>query len=148
MEHAISVDRISELERCSPNYHRVYVGSEFCERLIPAEKEVKTALKFCEKNGLGFTLVTPPLTYWGVARVKDILEILPEETEVVINDWGILKDVKRLKLTPVLGRLLVKYKRDPRISSIEGKIPKECREVLQSFSLTQLPQETREPFLR
>lgn len=67
-----------------------------------------------------FTLVTPYVTEEGLDGVKGLLERLAEQqpqAEVVVNDWGVLQIIVENYpfLTPILGRLLNKVLRDPRI---------------------------------
>lgn len=131
MEHAIHVRQIRDVDG---KYSRIYLGDEFCERLLPTLGQVKAAVRLTGEN---LTLATAPLTDNGLVQAKKLLAVLPRETEVVVNDWGLFEDVKKHKLTPVLGRLMLKYHRDPRITAIEDKIPKGCRKVLHSSALTQ-----------
>ncbi|MFH1835206.1 MAG: hypothetical protein ABH851_03345 [Methanobacteriota archaeon] len=135
MENAIVVPRASEIGKIEGEYGRVYLGDEFCERLLPSEREVEKIVKKAGSTHL--TLVTPYLTDSGISRARKLLDLLPEKTEVVLNDWGLLAEVQKRNLSPVLGRLLLKYKRDPRLELIESKIPKACLEVLHSSALTQ-----------
>ena len=56
----------------------------------------------------------------GLKRLEPLFEQIRNEgctCEVVVNDWGVLNRVncKYLNLTPVLGRLLTKQKRGPRL---------------------------------
>lgn len=136
-EEAIQVLGAAELKSYGGEYSRVYLGDEFCERLLPTRREVRVALGFCRKMGKEFTLVTPYLTDAGLARAEKLLDALPRGTEVVVNDWGLLEDVCARELTPVLGRIVIKYRRDPRVTAIEGNVPKGCRMVLHSSALTQ-----------
>lgn len=131
MEHAIQVRQIREVD---DKYSRIYLGDEFCERLLPTLRQLKAAVKLFGGN---LTLATAPLTDEGLVQAKKLLAVLPRETEVVVNDWGLLDDVKKHKLTPVLGRLMLKYHRDPRVEVIDDKIPAGCRKVLHSSALTQ-----------
>ncbi|MFH1788382.1 MAG: hypothetical protein ABH834_03265 [Candidatus Altiarchaeota archaeon] len=131
MESAVHVRSIRD---AGGEYDRVYLGDEFCERLLPTVRQLEKALKISDKK---ITLATPPLTDKGLAGAKKLLSALPGKTEVVVNDWGLLDDVKGLNLSPVLGRLLLKYHRDPRVELIDDKIPKGCRKVLHSSALTQ-----------
>ena len=71
-------------------------------------------------RGLDFSFVSPYVTNIGLGRLKVLFEFLKAEKincEVIINDWGVLNLVnhKYPNLTPVLGRLLTKQKRGPRL---------------------------------
>ena len=135
-EAAVGVRGIRELRAYAGSYSRVYFGAEFCERLLPTPGEVARALRFCREKDKAFTLAMPCLTDRGLAGARKLLARLPEGTEVVLNDWGLLEDLEEFNLTPVLGRLLVKYRRDPRVEEVYG-IPAQCGCVLHSSALTQ-----------
>jgi len=97
-------------------FRRLYFGSEFCAHLLPSTADLDAALRFARDHDLPFTLVTP---YGGdplVEKVGRLLERLPGGTEVVANDWGLLRRIARGgKQVPVLGRMLSKVVRDPRV---------------------------------
>jgi len=87
----------------------LYIGSEFCQRRLPAKADMESLLS--EYNGK-IVLVTPHITDAGAGRVEELLEILAgsqREYEVVINDWGILNMliVKNVKARRILGRIQV-----------------------------------------
>ncbi len=120
MERAIFITKISQLKYVNGEYSRLYYGNEFCERLIPSARDLEETLSFIQKKRMDFTLVTPYITNFGLERLKPLLELLKNkkiECESVINDWGVLNLVNRryFNLTPVLGRLLTKQKRGPRL---------------------------------
>ncbi|MBN1117530.1 MAG: hypothetical protein JXA77_10015 [Bacteroidales bacterium] len=99
---------------------RIYFGNETCEYLIPALGEVQKVFKYCADNEYGFTYVAPYTGPNGMEKLRDIFEFLKdkEDVEVVVNDFGVLQliltEFKSIK--PIIGRLLVKTKRDPRFS--------------------------------
>jgi len=101
-------------------FTRLYYGQEFCEKAISGKEDMKKALYLSEEEGMNFTCVTPYVTEKGLTKVKVLLSQLAKErpeSEVVINDWGVLDWIieEQLTLTPILGRLLNKVLRDPRI---------------------------------
>ena len=101
---------------------RIYFGNEFCERLIPGVEVLKKAFSLADSGGKEFTFVTPFVTNAGLNRLEAPLEFLNSRrnVEVVFNDWGVLMLMRGryTKLKPVLGRLLTKQRRDPRIAEI------------------------------
>lgn len=120
MEKALFISKVSRLKYINERYSRLYYGNEFCERLIPSLGDLKVVLSFIRKKRMDFTLVTPYVTNFGVEKLKPLLELLKIRKiicEVVINDWGILNLVERKypNLLPVVGRLLTKQKRGPRL---------------------------------
>lgn len=104
-------------------YSRVYFGHEFCERLLPTARELTTALRTAADAEMALTFVTPYVTESGLGRLRELFAVLSAErpgSEVVFNDWGVLRILNRdfETLTPVLGRLLTKMKRGPRLAQL------------------------------
>ncbi|MCM2266998.1 MAG: hypothetical protein NDI60_04405 [Elusimicrobiales bacterium] len=113
MENAISLS-VSELPGLRPaalkGYDRVYIGSEFCQNKLPSA----AAFLRLEKLFKGpVTLATPLLTDGGLDQALALIKKLAaakrkKPLEVVVNDWGLLRLLKKNKLVrPVLGRLLM-----------------------------------------
>jgi hypothetical protein len=103
------------------NIEGIYFGQETCENLIPTLKHVQQGLDYCREHEYSFTLTTPYTGPKGMSKLLIILEYLDKEapgTEVVVNDYGVLHLInkKLTSLKPLLGRLLIKMKRDPRFS--------------------------------
>lgn len=129
MEKAIYINRISQLDYVNEKYSRLYYGQEFCERLIPSARDLEEAISFTQKKRIDFTLVTPYVTNFGLEKLKPLLELLKIRKigcEIIINDWGVLNLVNRryANLTPVLGRLLTKQKRGPRLIRLLKREPR------------------------
>lgn len=129
MEQALFVTKTENLEYFRPDYSRLYFGVEFCERLLPAAEDLERVLDFAGEKGPAFTLVTPYVTESGLERLKALLETLAKlrpGSEVVFNDYGVLRVLRRLYpgLEPVLGRLLNRLKRGPRLMTVIDKLPK------------------------
>lgn len=127
MERAIFISNIDNLKYVDSKYSRLYFGNEFCQRLIPSLEDLKKAAEFILKKRMDFTLVTPYVTDEGLEVLRPIAEFVARnlpEAEFVINDWGVLRILRKefdfLKF--VLGRLLTKQKRGPRILSLKDKI--------------------------
>lgn len=138
MEWAIFIAKSSELKNWSDKYSRIYFGNEFCQKLIPDVEETERVLDFVLSNNLNFTLVTSYVTDAGADRLRVLLRIISQRsprTEVVINDWGMLDVVKEYDLKPIIGRLLIKQKRDPRITNLMGKLPKPMAECSKYASI-------------
>lgn len=128
MEKALFISKTAHMKYINPQYDRLYFGNEFCQRLIPSVKDLGTVKKLVLERQMGFTLVTPYVTNRGIDLLKPVFEYVLvnfPEAEVVINDWGVLRLVKRefKSFNLNLGRLLVKQKRGPRILNIEDKVP-------------------------
>ena len=114
---------------------------EFCERLLPSPSQLKKALDFVKENNADFTLVTPYVTNSGLQKVGKLITTLLElkpDSEIVFNDWGVFHLIKEYNypLKPVLGRLLNKMKRGPRIVNIKEQIPATSYEYFMTPNLS------------
>ena len=128
MEQAIFISDIKKLKQADSKYSRLYFGNEFCQRLIPSLEDCKGIMDFVLGQKMNFTLVTPYVTDGGVRSLRPILEYIIGNlpgSEIVINDWGVLRLLRKEFNYPnfVLGRLLTKQKRGPRIMNLMGKVP-------------------------
>jgi hypothetical protein len=100
---------------------RVYLGNEFCENLILSRRELLGALSLLEEIGLHASLVTPMVADRGMAKLAPLFSVLAPGTEVIVNDWGVLRHLRMRfpELVPVAGRLLARQMKDPRLDSTE-----------------------------
>lgn len=141
MEQAAYITKVESLSQLKPRlYSRIYFGQEFCERLLPSLEDLMEAVNFAVKNCLGFTFVTPYVTEKGLRELSNLLKFVARElpgSEVVFNDYGVLRVLRREcpELKPVMGRLLNKMKRDPRILSIIHLLPEDARRYFRGSSL-------------
>ena len=122
---------------------RVYWGCEFCETLIPGAASTARLAELARDKGLAWSLVTPYVTDRGLDRIGLLLARLPRELhpdEVVVNDWGVLRWLRREQahIRPVLGRLMNKMIRDPRVASHldDPRAPREAVDALRGFSIS------------
>lgn len=139
----------------SVDFTRMYFGQEFCEKALPTPKEIQQALTLAKKKEMKFTLVTPYVTEEGLDKVKGLLETLVElepHGEVVVNDWGVLQIIRESypSLTPVLGRLLNKVLRDPRIMvyTKKSQSKQSPNNVLESYRRSSLASESMAALLK
>jgi len=88
-------------------YSRVYIGSSFCQNLLPEAADVR---RLRAAGARAVTLATPPLTG---AALKKFLRTLGQvletekEVEVSVNDLGLLAALRRRfhgRAVPLLGR--------------------------------------------
>ncbi len=102
---------------------RLYIGNEFCSHLFPSPEQLSCLLDKAAQEGLSITICTSFVTQDQLARHTELLDRLhrwglerDRVLEVVCNDWGLFHYIHehQLQLTPVLGRLLNKRKKDPR----------------------------------
>lgn len=139
MEYAIFISKADELSLVDENFSRVYFGNEFCQELVPSLEDLERVLN--STINLKLTLVTPYVTIEGLNRLTPLLERLSREkrdAEVVFNDWGVFHLLKKShsNLQPVMGRLLNKMKRDPRIGKLLHLLPGEDISYFKSSNLT------------
>ena len=136
-ENALFITQKENLSYLNPDFKRVHFGVEFCERLLPTENEFRETQAEVAGRGLAFTLVTPYVTEDGLQKVRNLLKLLPDGAEVVFNDWGVFRLLHEQfpQLVPVLGRLLTKIKRGPRIMNFIDRLPKDALDHLRSTNL-------------
>lgn len=129
MEKAALISNLDNLSLITPQNQRLYFGPEFCQYLLPSPSELKKALNFAQKKNLSFTLVTPFVTDEGLKKLIPLWEVLKDwgKTEVVVNDWGVISFLQENypEFSLVLGRLLSRQKRGPRLLNIKDRIPRE-----------------------
>lgn len=145
---ALYVGCCDEARGAEPGFSRLYYGHEFCERLLPSRAELRAVCASAGERELTFT--TPYVTERGLGRVRGLCEVLDEErrgAEVVFNDWGVLRllETEFRGLRPVLGRLLHKMKRGPRLAALADAFGDQTAAYFRSCSL-EVP--TYQRFLR
>lgn len=98
---------------------RIYFGNEFCENKLPSVDDIELTMSFCINNGIGFTLLLPPMSTKNILGFTLLLEKLASlySFEVVCNSWGTIESLHSLNgISLIMGRLLNKIKHDPFIS--------------------------------
>jgi len=126
MENVVYFSDINKLKSNNLDCDRIYFGNEFCDERIPSLDDLRVAISIAKERNKGFGFVTCYVSEYKIEKYYCLLNALAEllpGSEVIINDWGILKICLQNNLTPVLGRLLVRQKRDPRISSFMKLLP-------------------------
>jgi hypothetical protein len=106
----------------SIQFARCAFGTEFCEHLLPPVESLAGAIQAAHARGLQFTFLTPYVSDAGICRLRQLFEVIPNGSEVVFGDWGVLNVLRREfpRLVPVQGRLLNKSLRDPRVMGVYG----------------------------
>jgi hypothetical protein len=120
-------------------FGRLYFGQEFCQVLVPSGDELGEALGHARKEGMAFTLVTPFVTDEGLRTWMEVIgQVAGVEprAEVVFNDLGLAGEALGAYpgLKALLGRLLVKQKRGPRIKRLMGRVPREMIDHFARFN--------------
>jgi len=137
VERALFISKKKNLKYLTADYQRVYFGNEFCERLLPGAETLSEIHREITDRGIRFTFVTPYVTDAGIKKIIQLLEGLPAETEVVFNDWGVLRIIQQNfpNLHVVQGRLLTKIKRGPRVVHFLDRLPPDAVQHLRSTNL-------------
>ncbi len=126
MEKALYISEAEDIKFWNKKYTRVYFGNEFCERLIPSIEALNRVLDFTLEKKIDFSLAIGLVAEENINYVEELLKalsIVRPHSEVIMNDWGILKMGQKYKLKIALGRLLTKQQRDPRISVLIQDFP-------------------------
>ena len=114
----------------SPDFYpdRLYFGNAFCPHLFPKEHTLQSLIEKASQEHFAVTLVFPILHEAKRRETERLLERLDdwcarrqETLEIVANDWGTAAlAAKKKNLIPVLGVLLNKRKKDPRMHYKQG----------------------------
>ena len=108
---------------------RLYIGNQFCHLLFPEKSCLFRLMEKAYREKCSITLV---FTYIREDMLKTTEELLKKvdnwcketqiSVEIIINDWALVEMLKKYseRLTPVLGTLLNKRKKDPRINYKKG----------------------------
>ena len=105
-------------------FTRIYIGNEFCPLNFPDLNTLDTILNSALKEIFDITISFPFVREKNLNKYEKILDFLKEwcannnkQIEIIVNDWGTLNLItcKYKEFTPVLGRLLNKIKKDPRL---------------------------------
>lgn len=96
-----------------------YLGSEFCEHLLPKPALVVRTMERALSAGYQFVLLTPVASPGVLRDLAQLFPELPDNTEVVINDWGVGHFIRENfpALRPIAGRILCRMLREPRLDS-------------------------------
>ena len=114
------------------NIDRVYIGNDFCQEKINVN-EIKKLFQYYD-NKVNITLLLPFFTDTFFYKLEKILLFIEGKTdiknfEIVFNDWGtfyyLRKKYPAFKL--VMGRLLTKQKKDPRVNVILNNLQEKFR---------------------
>lgn len=140
IERALYVAKVAHLQHYDGSFSRLYFGNEFCQRLIPTAKDLEQVVDLVSENNLGFTFATPYVTDEGLIILEPLfreIEVRKPGSEVVFNDWGVLRILNERypDLEPVMGRLLNKMKRGPRLMNLLGTLPQATVKYFRSCSL-------------
>lgn len=87
---------------------RISFGSEGCYYLLPSEPKLREMVVAAKRKNKIFKLITPKVTEAAYTAVLSLIKVLDEydNTEVTINDWGILNQVKLKKAKIYIGHML------------------------------------------
>lgn len=140
LTRALYITRAVDLKHYDDSFSRVYFGNEFCQRLLPTAPELLQVMEFVHTNNINFTFLTPYVTEEGLKKLDPLFQEIDRGkpgSEVVFNDWGVLRVLKEKhnQLERVMGRLLNKMKRGPRLMNLLDAMPPSTNDYFQSCSL-------------
>lgn len=101
-----------------PQPNRFYIGNPFCRHLFPDNQTLRAIAAKAQSEGIALSLVTADLRMDSAQQADRIAAFAQEcAAELVINDWGMLHRVQRLRgeLKIVLGSQLNRRRKDPRM---------------------------------
>lgn len=95
----------------------LYVGSEFCEHLLPGLRAWEKAIAHAQAVHCCVCLLTPIASPQLIRDLGELLPSLPDGSEVIVNDWGAAHFVRERfpALHLIAGRLLCRMMKDPRL---------------------------------
>ncbi|MBA2213311.1 hypothetical protein [Sellimonas intestinalis] len=105
------------------DFSRVYIGNQYCHNLFPGDDMLLKLMKKALSEKLEITIAFTYIREIFISKVCGTIDCIFEwcvkndtKVEVIVNDWGMLEVLsdKLDRLTPVLGVLLNKRKKDPR----------------------------------
>lgn len=109
---------------------RFYIGNQFCHNLFPTEEQLFSIMNKMYSEGLEVTLALSYIREFMLLSVEKLLEKVDNwccthgvDVEILINDWAMaemLQEKTSSHLSPVLGTLLNKRKKDPRMKYKSG----------------------------
>lgn len=108
---------------------RFYIGNQFCHNLFPTEEQLFSIMDKMYSEGSEITLVFSYIREFMLLSVGKLLEKVDNwccihgvNVEIVVNDWAMAEMLcgKTSRLRPVLGTLLNKRKKDPRMKYKTG----------------------------
>lgn len=108
MEKAVLISQKTNINKIK-KYDRIYIGSEFCQNLLPKISYLEQILK--QLSDKEISLITPMVNEIGLLKIDQLLKFITKELksfEIIINDFGVLNLVHRKypSVVPVLGRII------------------------------------------
>nr|WP_211159880.1 hypothetical protein [Aromatoleum aromaticum] len=102
----------------------VYLGSEFCEHLIPTPVALRKGVAIARDLGCMVSLLAPIAAPKDLRTLGNLLPSLPDESEVIVSDWGTAYFVRERfpGLRLIAGRVLCRMQRDPRIPAAHSAL--------------------------
>ena len=113
---------------------RLYIGNQFCHLLFPEEDILFALMDKAWADGLAVTLSFSYLREFMLKPIQQLLETLnfwcqkhQTTVEIVVNDWAMADLLADLltdfpHLHPILGVLINKRRKDPRLSYKKGEL--------------------------
>lgn len=103
----------------------VCIGSSWCPELFPKPGQLSLLLNRCKADSVTPFICFPPLQEHYLQNFATLLPLLPEGTEIIVNDCGTPAMIHtaapgRFRMTA--GPLLIRRRKDPRIQWWTGDV--------------------------
>lgn len=108
---------------------RIYIGNQFCHLLFPKEEKLFRLMEKAYRENRNITLVYTYIRENMLKTTEDLLDKVDNwckerqtTVEVVVNDWAMVGILRKYpeRMIPVLGTLVNKRKKDPRMDYKKG----------------------------
>jgi collagenase-like PrtC family protease len=98
------------------SFTSIYFGSETCDFLIPTHSDIDALVDVHRKFNVECVFVTPYVTehnFYQVERMLKYLEAVLPDSEIVVNDWGVINFIQEYypRFRLILGRILNRQRR-------------------------------------
>lgn len=121
---AYQITPFSDLSLPYAEYDRFYVGDQHCEHNCFAALSDPELRDFLVRHEKPVTVLTPQVSELlfdrFVPALRSLVAGLPDP-EVVVNDYGMLREFRNGEIRPVLGNALAGQSKDPMIRDFSAK---------------------------
>lgn len=102
------------------NVRRLYIGSEHCFHLFPDDEALRSIARKAKSEGVALSFCTSIVHQSQMEEAKRRLRLIAEicpDSEVIVNDWGILKLLSESDgVISAFGTILNRFRRDARMA--------------------------------
>jgi hypothetical protein len=113
----------------SAGYDIIFIGDDYCDRLIIENKTLEKIYLLTQKNGVSLGIKTPVISESIISRFCLMIDYIIERKMnvfITVNDWGLLSYILSKSydgIEIITGRFLVRQKTDRFTISLRNAIP-------------------------